>query len=128
MLGLLPVLSLAAGSPSIPPRIKSVQQLIVAGERPEIGACLYSAQLEMKNSHEFERLRWSNSISDKSVVREYRLGGDWVRVTRFEAMALPQGTGLFSSPHWVDILVECQQVNEKAPIVSLRLKPEGAPH
>jgi hypothetical protein len=101
-----------------------VQELIVDGERPEISACLYSAQLAVHKSHEFERLRWSDRISDESVVREYRLAGDWVRATKFEASALTHGTGLFSPQHWVDVLVECQQVNEKAPIVSFRLKLE----
>jgi hypothetical protein len=124
VLGLLPSLSTAAGSPSFAAPIKSVQELIVEGERPEISACLYSVQLAMHKSHEFERIRWSDRISDESVVREYRVAGDSVRATRFEATALRQGTGLFSAQHWVDVLVECQQVNEKAPIVSLRLKPQ----
>ena len=124
VLGWLPSLSIAAGSPSSAAPVKSLQELIVDGERPEISACLYSAQLAVHKSHEFERLRWSDRISDESVVREYRLGGDWVRATRFEASALRQGTGLFSRQQWVDVLVECQQVNEKAPIVSFRLKLE----
>jgi hypothetical protein len=119
---LLPSYSLAAGSPSFAPQIKSVHQLIVEGDRPEISACLYSAQLAVNKSHEFERIRWSDSVSDESVVREYRLAGDWVRVTKFEARALTQGTGLFSTQRWVDVLVECQQVNEKAPNVNLHLK------
>jgi hypothetical protein len=124
VLGLLPSLSLAAGSLSFAPRLKSVHELIVAGERPEISACLYSAELAVTHSHEFERLRWSDSISDQSVVQEYRLAGDWVRVTKFDASALAYGAGLFSTRHWVDVRVECQQVNEKAPTVTLRLKPE----
>jgi hypothetical protein len=93
--GLLPTLSVAAGSPTFAPRIKSVHELIVEGDRPEISACLYSAQLAVSKSHEFERIRWSDRISDESVVREYRLAADWVRVTKFEASALTQGTGLF---------------------------------
>jgi hypothetical protein len=125
-LGLLPALSAAAGSPSFAPRIKSLHELIVEGDRPEISACLYSAQLAVSKSREFERMRWSDHISDESLVREYRLAGDWVRVTKFEASALTQGTGLFSRQRWVDVLVECQQVNEKAPIVSLRWKLEKA--
>lgn len=125
-LGFLPSLSLAAGSPSFPPRIKSVHELIVEGDRPEISACLYSAQLAMNNSHEFERIRWSDHISDESVVREYRLAADWVRVTKFEASALTKGPGLFFGQRWVDVMVECQQVNEKAPMVTLRLKLEKA--
>jgi hypothetical protein len=123
-LALLPALCLAAGSPSFPRRIKSVHELIVEGDRPEISACLYSAELAVSKSREFERIRWSERISDESVVREYRLAADWVRVTKFEASALTQGPGLFSRQRWVDVLVECQQVNEKAPIVSLRLKLE----
>ena len=83
-----------------------------------------AAQLAVSRGHEFERIRWSDKISDQSVVREYRLATDWVRVTKFEASALTQGTGLFSRQRWVDVLVECQQVNEKAPIVTLRLKLE----
>jgi hypothetical protein len=126
VLGLLPALSLAAGSPSFAPRIKSVHELIVEGDRPEISACLYSAEIAVSKSHEFERIRWSDRISDESVVREYRLAADWARVTKFEASALTQGTGLFSSQRWVDVLVECQQVNETAPIVTLRLKLEKA--
>ena len=126
VLGLLPALSLAAGSPSFAPWIKSVHELIVEGDRPEISACLYSAQLAVSKSHEFERIRWTDRISDESVVREYHLAADWVRVTKFEASALTQGTGLFFRRRWVDVLVECQQVNEKAPIVSLRLKLERA--
>jgi hypothetical protein len=101
-----------------------VRELIIEGDRPEISACLYSAQLAVDRSHEFERLRWSDSISDQSLVREYQLAGDWVRVTQFEASALTQRTGLFSRQRWVDVLVECQQVNEKAPIVTMRLKLE----
>ena len=124
VLGLLPAVSMAAGSQNFPPRAKSVQELIVDGDRPEISACLYSAQLAVSKGREFERIRWSNRISDESVVREYRLAADWVRVTRFEASALTQGRGLFSKQRWVDVLVECQQVNEKAPIVTLRLKLE----
>jgi hypothetical protein len=126
ILGLLPGLCPAAGSPSFPRRIKSVHELIVEGDRPEISACLYSAELAVIQSHEFERIRWGERISDDSVVREYRLAADLVRVTRFEANALTKGTGLFSRQRWVDVLVECQQVNEKAPIVSLRLKLESA--
>jgi hypothetical protein len=119
---LLPALSLAAGSSSFERRIKSVPELIVEGARPEISACLYSAQLAVNKSPEFDGIRWSDAISDESVVREYHLAGDLVRVTRFEASALTVGTGLFSRQRWVDVLVECQQVNEKAPIVTLRLK------
>ena len=126
-LGALPAVSAAAGSPSFAPRTKSVHELIVEGERPEISACLYSAQLAVNKSHEFERIRWRESISDESVVREYRLAGDWVRVTKFAATALPRGSGLFSSWRWVEVLVECQQVNEKEPIVTLRLKLQNAP-
>jgi hypothetical protein len=126
VLGVLPALSLAAGSSSFAPRIKSVHELIVEGDRPEISACLYSTQLAVAKSQEFDSIRWSDNISDASVVREYHLAGDWVRVTKFEASALTQGTGLFSKNRWVDVLVECQQVNEKAPIVTLRLKLEKA--
>lgn len=60
------------------------------------------------------------------MVREYRLAADWVKVTKFEASALTQGTGLFSRERWVDVLVEYQQVNAKATIVTLRLKLEKA--
>jgi hypothetical protein len=123
---LLPALSLAAGSTSFTHRVKSVPELIVEGARPEISACLYSAQLAVNRSPEFDDIRWSDDISDESVVREYHLAGDLVRVTRFEASALTVGTGLFSRQRWVDVLVECQQVNEKAPIVTLRLKFEKA--
>jgi hypothetical protein len=122
--GSLPALSLAAGSQNFPPRARSVQELIVDGDRPEISACLYSAQLAVGRGREFEHIRWSNRVSDESVVREYRLAADWVRVTRFEANALTPGSGLFSKKRWVDVLVECQQVNEKAPVVTLRLKLE----
>jgi hypothetical protein len=123
LVGLLPTLSPAAGSPSFPrQKIKSAHELIVEGQRPEISVCLYSTELAVSRSREFERIRWSDSISDESLVREYRLAGDWVRVTRFEASALTQSKGLFSRQRWVDVLVECQQVNEKAPIVTLRLK------
>jgi hypothetical protein len=120
--GLLPALCLAAGSSDFARRIKSVPELIVEGERPEISACLYSAQLAVGKSQEFESIRWSDSISDESVVREYHLGADLVRVTKFEASALTAGTGLFSWKRWVDVLVACQQINEKAPVVTLRLK------
>jgi hypothetical protein len=126
VLGLPPAVSGAAGSQSFPPRIKSVHELIIEGQRPEISACLYSAQLAVSSSPNFERIRWSDSISDESVVREYRLAGDWIRVTEFQAAAMPRDKGLFSTPRWVDVLVECQQVNEKAPIVTLRLKLEKA--
>jgi hypothetical protein len=126
VLSSLPTLSLAAGSPSFPPRIKSVHELIVEGDRPEISACLYSAQLAVSRSREFERIRWGDRISDESVVREYRLAADWVRVTKFDASALTKRTGLFFGERWVDVLVECQQVNEKAPLVTLRLKLEKA--
>jgi hypothetical protein len=124
VLGLLPSISLATGSPSFAPRLKSLHELIVAGARPEISACLYSAQLAVKGSDEFERIRWSDGISNQSVVQEFRLADDWVRVTKFDASALAYGAGLFSKRRWVDVLVECRQVNEKAPIVTLRLKPE----
>jgi hypothetical protein len=124
VLGLLPALCLAAGSSGFAQHIKSVQQLIVEGDRPEISACLYSAELAVSRRHEFEHIRWSERISDESVVREYRLAADWIRVTKFEASALTQGPALFSQQRWVDVLVECQQVNEKAPIVTLRLKLE----
>jgi hypothetical protein len=100
--------------------------LIVEGDRPEISACLYSAQLAVSRSREFERIRWGDRISDESVVREYRLAADWVRVTKFDASALTKRTGLFFGERWVDVLVECQQVNEKAPLVTLRLKLEKA--
>lgn len=124
LLSLLPALALAAGSPSSARRIKSVYELIVEGDRPEISACLYSAELAVNRSDEFERIRWSDRISDETVVREFRLAADLVRVTRFEASALTQGTGLFFRQRWVEVLVECQQVNEKRPIVTLRLKLE----
>jgi hypothetical protein len=120
--GLLPALCLAAGSPDYARRIKSVPELIVEGERPEISACLYSAQLAVSKSEEFESIRWSDSVSDESVVQEYHLGADLVRVTKFEASALTAGTGLFSLKRWVDVLVACEQINEKAPVVTLRLK------
>jgi hypothetical protein len=122
--GLLPALCLAAGSQSFVRRIKSVHELIVEGDRPEISACLYSAELAVDKSREFESIRWSETVSDDSVVQEHRMAEDLVRVTRFEASALARGTGLFSRQRWVDILVECQQVNERAPIVTLRLKLE----
>jgi hypothetical protein len=126
ILGLLPALSLAAGSQSFPPRIKSVHELVVEGDRPEISACLYSAQLAVSKSHEFDRIRWSDGVSDETLVREYRVAQDWVRVTRFGASARRQGARLFSTQHWVDVLVECQQVNEKAPSVNLRPKIKKA--
>jgi hypothetical protein len=119
--------SSAAGSPSFAHRIKSVHELIIEGERPEISGCLYSAELAASQGEEFERIRWNERISEESVVREYRLAGDWVRVTKFPATALTRGAGLFSGQRWVDVLVECQQVNEKAPIVTLRLKFDKAP-
>lgn len=122
LLVLLPVPVLAAGSSSYPWRIKTLYELIVQGDRPEISACLYAAQLAVSGGHEFDRLRWSERISEASVVREYRLASDWVRVTQFEASALTHGEGLFAAQRWVDVLVECQQVNEKRPIVTLRLK------
>jgi hypothetical protein len=50
-------LSLGAGAPSFAPRIKSVHELIVESDRPEISAPLYSAQLAVSKSHEFERIR-----------------------------------------------------------------------
>jgi hypothetical protein len=127
LFGSLPALSLAAGSTAFTHRIKSVPELIVEGERPEISACLYSAQLAVSRSPEFDAIRWSDGISDESVVREYHLAGDLVRVTKFEASALTAGTGLFSMKRWVDVLVECQQVNEQAPIVTLRLKLSDSP-
>ena len=102
--------------------MKSVHELIVEGDRPEISACLYSAELAVSQGHEFERIRWSDRISDESVVRESQATGDLVRVTQFEASALTLSKGLFSTRHWVDVLVECQQVNEKAPVVTLRRK------
>jgi hypothetical protein len=124
VLSLLPALSLAAGSQNSPPRIKSVHELIVEGDRPEISACLYATQLAVSKSREFERIRWSARISDESVVRENHLAAEWVRVTTFQASALPQGSGLFSKKHWIDVMVDCQQINEKAPIVTLRPKLE----
>jgi hypothetical protein len=127
-LGAVPALCLAAGSSSFAPRIKSVHELIVEGDRPEISACLYAAQLNVSQSHEFERIRWSDRISDESVVRETQAAGQLVRVTTFEASALTEGTGLLSRGHWVDVQVECQQVNEKAPVVTLSRKPEKATH
>jgi hypothetical protein len=126
LLGSLPALCFAVGSQSFPARLKSVHELIVEGDRPEISACLYSAELAVSKGHEFERIRWSDRVSDQSVVREYRLATDWVRTTKFEASALTQGTGLFSRHRWVDVLVECRQVNEKTPIVTLRLKLDKA--
>jgi len=126
VLGSASALSLAAGSPSFVPQIKSVHELIVEGDRPEISACLYSAQIAVRQSHEFERIRWSDRISDESVVREYRLAADLVRVTKFEASALTQGPGVFSKERWVDVLVECQQINEKAPTVTVRLNLDKA--
>jgi hypothetical protein len=126
VLGLLPALCLSAGSPSFARKIKSVHELIIEGDRPEISACLYSAELAVSRSREFEQLRWDDRISDASVVREYRLGADSVRVTKFDASAFTHGPGLFSGRRWVDVRVECQQVNEKAPTVSVRLKLEKA--
>ena len=124
LLGAIPALCLAAGSSSFAPRIKSVHELVVEGDRPEISACLYAAQVAVSQSHEFERIRWSERISDESLVRETLANGELVRVTKFEASALTEGSGLFSKGRWVDVLVECQQINEKAPIVTLRRKPE----
>jgi hypothetical protein len=127
VLGAVPALCLAAGSSSFAPRIKSVHELIVEGDRPEISACLYAAQLAVSQGHEFERIRWSDRISDKSVVRETQAAGKLVRVTTFEASALTERTGLFSKGHWVDVQVECQQIDEKAPRATLlRRKPEKA--
>jgi hypothetical protein len=120
LLALLPALSPAAGSSGFVPRIKSVHELIVEGDRPEISACLYSAELAVSKTPGFERIRWTDRILDESVVREYPVGADWVRATRFEASALTPGRGFFSHHHWVDVLVECQQVNEKAPTVTIR--------
>jgi hypothetical protein len=125
-IGLLPAVSGAAGSQSFPPRVQSVHELIVEGERPEISACLYSTQLAVRSNKDFERIRWNDSISVESVVREYRLAGDWIRVTEFQAVAMPRDRGLFSRPRWVDVQVECQQVNEKTPMVTLRLKLDKA--
>jgi hypothetical protein len=124
VLGLSPALSLAIGSP-LGPRIESVPELIVEGDRPEISACLYSAQLAATRGPEFARIRWSPSVSDESLVREYRRGDEWTRVTTFEASALTQGRWwLFSKRRWVEVRVECRQVNEKAPVVTLRALPE----
>ena len=61
-----------AYSSSFAPRIRSVHALIVGGDRLEISACLDSAQLPVSKGHEFKRIRWSDRISDESVVREYR--------------------------------------------------------
>jgi hypothetical protein len=99
-----------------------VRELIIEGDRPEISACLYSAQLAVDRSSEFRRLRWSDSVSDVSVVQEYHRGADWVRITTFQGSALLQGAGLFSPQRWTDVLVECQQINEQAPSVTLRPK------
>jgi hypothetical protein len=127
VISLLPVLSLAAGSPSFARRIRSVHELIVQGERPEISACLYSAELAVTTSREFESIRWGRSISDDSVVRELSSpAGELVRVTRFEASALTRRTGLFARQRSVEVLVECRQENEKPPIVSLQVKPAEA--
>lgn len=126
LLVLLPPSVLAAGSSSYPWHIKTLYELIVQGDRPEISACLYAAQLAVSGGHEFGRLRWSERISEESVVREYRLASDWVRVTQFEASALTHGEGFFAAQRWVDVLVECQQVNEKQPLATLRLKLDKA--
>jgi hypothetical protein len=89
---------------------------------PDSGvASAVSAQLAVSKSHEFDRIRWSDGVSDETLVREYRVAQDWFRVTRFGASARRQAR-LFSTQHWVDVLVECQQVNEKAPSVNLRPK------
>jgi hypothetical protein len=125
-LGLLPALVLAAGSQSFPRRIKSLHELVVEGDRPEISACLYSAQLAVSHGGEFDRIRWSDDVSDATLVREYRLAEDWVRVTKFPASARTQSAGLFSRQRWVDVVVECEQINERPPIVTLRLKLEKA--
>ncbi len=119
-----PVLALAAGSSGFAPRIESVHELIVDGDRPEISACLYEAQLVVSRSHRFERIRWSARISDESLVREYRLDGDWVRTTIFDVSALIQRPWFLSRQRWVPMTVECRQVNEKTPLVNLRPKPE----
>jgi pterin-4a-carbinolamine dehydratase len=108
----------AAGSSVANKTVKIYQKLIVEGERPEISACLTSA-LQSRNPN-YDKIAWSASMSDQAVVNEYTMSGSFVKEVSLKATGLVHDERIFRLDNWVPIRITCLQIDEQAPVVTVK--------
>ena len=110
----------AAGSSNASSNFKVMRRLIVQGERPEISVCLTEVAQHAAPASGFEKIVWDDHVSDQAIMQEHEEGHQLVRVIHFPALGLRQSNGLLSLNQWQSVQVQCEQIDEAQPRITVR--------
>ena len=112
--------AIAAGSSVSAKNNKVLQKIIIEGERPEISACLTVAQQLPNLFPIYRKITWEPSMSNAAVLKEETSTEGVLKVISFRGMGLLHDDRLFHADEWVKVLIECQQINENKPLVTVQ--------
>ncbi len=112
--------AVAAGSSVSAKNNKVLQKIIIEGERPEISACLTVAQQLPNLFPIYRKITWEPSMSNAAVLKEETSTEGVLKVISFRGMGLLHDDRLFHADEWVKVLIECQQINENKPLVTVQ--------
>jgi hypothetical protein len=112
--------AVAAGSSVSAKNNKVLQKIIIEGERPEISACLTVAQQLPNLFPIYRKITWEPSMSNAAVLKEETSAEGVLKVISFRGMGLLHDDRLFHADEWVKVLIECQQINENKPLVTVQ--------
>lgn len=111
--------ALAGGAPTTFHASKDFRSLIIQGERPEIVTCMIATRRFVKNTTEFEDLRWLNTLSQTALLNEKEVNGQLIRTIVLQAQVLPDSHEIFEI--WKPVQVQCKQVDEGYPIINITI-------
>jgi hypothetical protein len=117
-LAALPGTSGAIGSMQPAPN-KDFRELIVAGERPEIAACLAAAIERARSDPAFSAVRWGDAASDRAVMREREQEGKRVRTVHLVAQMRVRGAPI-AVETWRRVDVNCVQPEDGSVQVEMK--------
>jgi hypothetical protein len=117
---MLKPLAFAAGSSVSTKNNKVLQKIIIEGERPEISACLTVAQQLPTLFPIYRKITWEPSMSNAAVLNEDITANGVVKGVSFYGLGLLHDDRLFHPDEWVKVLIECQQINENKPLVTVQ--------
>lgn len=113
----------AKGGSLQPKPNKDFRELIVQGERPEIAACLVAVLDAARRNPRYGVLRWDNDASDRAVLHEHEVGGQFTRHIELMVQIRVQES-LLSAGVWHAVHVACDQPEDGA--VRVSWQPVGA--
>ena len=113
-------MSWAAGSSVANPKNQLLQKIIIEGERPEISACLTVAQQLPNLFPIYRKITWESSMSNAAVLKENSSAQGVVKLISFRGLGLLYDDRLFHADEWVKVLIQCQQINENKPLVTVQ--------